>query len=100
MIHIVNKRTHTPRLGEVYVFGNPFSSKDSRLAQKVASKAEALTAYAAWLEQAYHEDDDFRDAVDTLVQRHQNGETLWLVCWCHPAPCHGDVLKDFIEDFA
>lgn len=24
-------------------------------------------------------------------------QDIYLVCWCHPLPCHADVIKEIIE---
>jgi hypothetical protein len=31
-----------------------------------------------------------------LVEMVRDGETITLVCFCHPLPCHGEVIKDAI----
>jgi len=27
-----------------------------------------------------------------------NNEDVYLVCWCKPLACHGDVIKRMVED--
>lgn len=39
-------------------------------------------------------------AVDLLVelaQRRLDGEQFYLICWCYPEPCHGDVVDRAIN---
>ena len=38
-----------------------------------------------------------RVCVEPLWRISQQGD-LELVCWCSPLPCHGDVLKELIEE--
>jgi len=33
-----------------------------------------------------------------VVENEKTGE-LVLICWCSPASCHGDILKDIIENW-
>ena len=35
--------------------------------------------------------------LNALVHRHMRGEDVILGCWCHPSPCHCDILKAAIE---
>ncbi len=63
-------------------FGNPFSHMSVHGTVKVATRAEAVAAYAIWLEQD--------PALIATVKRDLRGKDL--VCWCAPAQCHGDIL--------
>ena len=84
---VVNKRAVTAEPGDRYIgrpsrWGNPFSHLDGTLAEyRVATRREAVWAYARWL----------LDQPDLLARLDElRGHRL--VCWCHPASCHGHVL--------
>ena len=84
MARVVNKRTHQPGPGDVYIgrpssWGNPF-----RLGSE-SRRAEVLRRYRDWLATRVRTGGITRDALAGL-----SGRTL--VCWCAPRACHGHVL--------
>lgn len=71
--------------------GNPFSLEDFNSREIVIKK------YANIFLEKYTDDEEFKSAVDELIQRVQESEeTIKLGCWCAPKACHGDFLKKFI----
>lgn len=88
------------------IFGNPFSHKDGTLAKfKVATVQEAIERYRDYMYDRYATDEYFRLAVNSLARMYLAGEEVILVCWCKTeqnpnAPCHGDILKEFVEQIA
>jgi hypothetical protein len=74
-------------IGRPSKWGNPFSHKDGTLAQyKVDTREEAIEWYREWI----------LTQPELLASLHElHGKTLG--CWCHPLPCHGDVLVELIE---
>lgn len=40
------------------------------------------------------------DELQRLAQRAASGEALALACWCAPAPCHAEVVRDAILGYA
>jgi len=72
--------------------GNPFSLQDFN------SREEVIDKYATAFLEKYTDDEEFKNAVDNLIDRiHNSDETIKFGCWCAPKACHGDFLKDFIE---
>ena len=57
-------------------WGNPFRITSLR------SREEAIAQYEAWLLS--------RPKMVEAAKRELRGKDL--LCWCHPLPCHGDVL--------
>lgn len=49
-----------------------------------------LAEYEQWFLHCIEYDDEFRKRVETL-----RGKTL--ACWCHPKPCHGDVIANWLN---
>ena len=85
MIKVVNKRTHKPTPNDVYIgrpskWGNPF------IVGRHGTREEVIDKYRKWIE--------------TTNLPFQVGELQdkTLVCWCKPHACHGDVLKQLVEE--
>jgi hypothetical protein len=73
-------------IGRPSKWGNPFSHKPQTLAEtKVDTRDDAIQMYRIWLTKA------LKDGVISLEEiAALDGKTLG--CWCHPKPCHGEVL--------
>lgn len=69
-------------------FGNPWSHKDSTLAQfKVATRREAMDAFREHLKANV----ELQEKIKPL-----KGKTLG--CWCKPGnSCHGDIIAEFLD---
>ena len=84
MPRVVNKRTHHPQSGDVYIgrpgrWGNPFRLRNE------SERPDVLRRYRDWLAGQVHSGAIGRAALAELAGR-------TLVCWCRPKACHGDVL--------
>jgi hypothetical protein len=95
---VVNKHHGVPA-GSVYIgrgspWGNPFSHREGTKAQfVVASREEAIQAYADWLQ-----------GQPDLLARLPQLRDKTLVCFCRPAKgfqgrlmCHGQVLAGLVD---
>lgn len=102
MITVVNRRVDSRGvyIGRPSPLGNPFSHLPNTLAEhRVASRDEAVDAYARWIEDKLRDPDSPQSReFDRLVALAMQGD-LQLVCWCAPARCHGHVLKTLIEQY-
>lgn len=79
-------RGRDPRSGEPGRWGNPFSHRPSSArVTRVATRAEAVERYRAWL---WEQIETGQVELAALAALH--GKTLG--CWCAPEPCHGEVL--------
>lgn len=82
---VVNKRTHTPTANDLYIgrpseFGNPFTiGKDG-------SRDEVIEKYRLHLHRLIQADPTWIARLASL-DRYE-----YLVCWCKPLACHGDVI--------
>ncbi len=54
------------------------------------SRSIAVAKHRSWAQREYRTNPEFKAAVDGLY-----GKTL--VCFCHPKPCHGEVLVELAE---
>lgn len=95
MIVVANKRkgARGVYIGRPSVLGNPFQIGPD------GTRAEVIEKYRSWIESEVRTQPDGPVAreLDRLRARHERGETVTLVCWCAPAPCHGDVIRDLIS---
>lgn len=84
---VVNKRVET---WDIYIgrgspFGNPFEIGKDGNRDEVIEQFRDYFAYKI----AHHE--GFRDQVMALAGKR-------LGCFCKPAACHGDVIKEYIDN--
>jgi hypothetical protein len=71
-------------IGRGSIFGNPFRIGPD------GSRSEVIKKYREWFLEKVGSDPAFRRSVWEL--ENQN-----LICFCAPLPCHGDVLKWWLE---
>lgn len=88
-IRVYNKHYESPKEPSVYIgrpskWGNPFSHlKNTKAEFKVADREEAVSEYKHYI----------LNNKALLEDLHElKGKSL--VCWCKPAPCHGDILLE------
>lgn len=104
-VRLGNKRrgaTAKPRHGEIAididrsnpVLGNPFILRDHN---DDIRRADVIRRYATKYQADIARHGPMAAATEQLAQRVRAGERLVLMCWCHPKPCHGDIIKDRIE---
>lgn len=104
----MNKTTHKPTPVDVYIgrgsaVGNPYHSKESNHPQalyKVETVEEAIDGYVKYLEYAYYNDMSINKFIKELIDRELDDQNTNLVCYCSPDKCHGDIIKNFVEDAA
>lgn len=95
-IYVVNKRfpeSFDARdgiyvyIGRPSIWGNPRSD---------GTREEQIRAYETHWVESMMRDCPLRRAADNLyeVAKHLD---VFLVCWCAPKACHGDVIKRWIE---
>lgn len=58
---------------------------------------EVIRKYRLWLwQQIKSENPAVLQELEMIKEESLKGD-IDLVCWCHPAPCHGEVVKSCIE---
>jgi hypothetical protein len=105
MIRVVNlfKATKEERAWCVYIgrYSREYNQLASPLGNpyKVApdmTTEQAIRLYRLWLWRRIQERGSAYRELVRLAGLAQEGELL-LACYCHPKPCHGDVVKSAIE---
>lgn len=101
-IHVYNRQNETHidnnyPIYRPYVLGNPFThirDKETKAIYIVNSREEAINSYSHYFDVMYGSDIKFTKMVDEIYNKYKNGEDVYLECYCHPKPCHGDIIAD------
>jgi hypothetical protein len=71
--------------------GNPFKPQQRGV-------GETLGQYRQWLWQKIQQGDrQVMSELAKLAKQAEAGEEVAIVCWCHPNPCHAEVIKSALE---
>lgn len=102
MIIVVNKRWFGQGghyIGRPSPLGNKFTHLNkSTLAEiKVGSRVEAVEKYKEWLLEELKTETPAKIEFNRLLKELEYNGYLFLVCWCKPALCHGDVIAELLE---
>lgn len=93
------------------ILGNPFTDKPVGKTLAIfqsKSREEAIEKYSSYFDAQYGRNKEFTKIVDEIYEKYRNGEDIYLECYCHPLPCHGDIiaqkmqqrlLKEKIQEF-
>ena len=77
------------------VLGNPYTDKPLKgtlAVFKAKNREEAIEKYDTYFDTQYGRNREFTAVIDEIYEKYKNGETAYLECYCHPLPCHGDVI--------
>lgn len=85
------KSAYDVYIGRPSKWGNPFSHQPLPNTVQVASRLKAIDAYEDWIRNG-----EGRHLLNDLHEL--EGKTI--ACWCHPQPCHGNVLLKLLEERA
>lgn len=105
MIQVLNK--NTSNLQGIYIgrgspLGNPFFFKSSNhidAKYKVSNREEALINYEQYLTSSILNGDSLIcNELNNLIIKKLKGEDINLICYCSPLPCHGDIIKSYVEN--
>lgn len=110
MIHVVNKHKHQPTDLDIYIgrgsaLGNPFTGSKklahTKATYQCASREEAISRYRDWLMPRIDPKSQTADPkaialMEQIRTKAAHGD-VYLVCFCAPAACHGEIIKQLIE---
>ena len=101
MIIVRNKKTYKGPgfyIGRPSVLGNPYSCKEKSLAKyRVKSDKDAVSNFREYATIQYIVNEEFKNAIEEIIQHSQTHKETNLICWCSPNDCHGDVIKEYVE---
>lgn len=83
-------------IGRTSILGNPYPITPECSREISLSK---FKRYAQIQMESKSLQNNFKLAVDSLLQQIILQKSIKLVCYCHPLfPCHGNVIKELIRD--
>lgn len=96
MTRVVNKRKENfdTYIGRGSPFGNPYShikDKETKAEFIVETREESISKFREYFYKKLVENVIFRRSVENL-----KGKTLG--CFCAPQSCHGDVIKEYLDN--
>ena len=100
-IQVVNKSSHLPTeydfyIGRPSILSNIYSHKSNTTAKCVVdTRAEAIDLYAIYFEKMLN-NSEFKKELEKLLNFFKKTNKLYLVCYCKPKRCHGDVIKEYL----
>lgn len=107
-IKVVNKKTHVPDSGvDFYIgrgnpLGNPYDwrgSKHPQVLYVADDRQQAIRCYKEYLLFEMNDGNpEICDELNKLVSLKFQGKAINLVCYCCPEDCHGDVIKEIVDN--
>lgn len=99
---VVNKKTYERKDGDYDIYigrprqlGNPYKIGPD------GTREEVIDKYKEYFYKELETDPHFKKHVDfhkTVIRTKRFYKRLVLVCWCDPLPCHGSVIKEYLEN--
>ena len=105
MITVVNKYKHTPTNNDIYIgrgsaLGNPFTSiqtGNTKAKFVCNTREESIENFREYIIQELESNQQIKNAFNDIYIMARNGDVN-LVCFCKPKSCHGDIIKQIIEE--
>ena len=82
------------------ILSNPYTHIKDRttLASYVVdTREEAIQQYDHYFDVMYSGNKEFRRVINEIYEKYKNGETIYLECYCVPAPCHGNIIAKKLQ---
>jgi len=101
-IQVVNKNNHEISefdyyIGRPSILSNIYSHRPNTTAKYVVnSRTEAIDSYILYFEDMLINNEKFLKELEYLLNFFKKNNKLYLVCYCKPKRCHGDVIKDYL----
>ena len=80
-------------IGRPSALGNPFEINH------IVDRIDVISAFEPWLKRKiYANDPVVASALNKIVEQvlDGSGQPVFLVCYCSPKECHGDVIKRIV----
>lgn len=82
----------TIRIDRKTWLGNPFIIGED------GDRNEVIEKYKIYFDRKMLNDKEFKESFYQLAEDYKRYETIQLACWCSPQKCHGDILKQALEE--
>ena len=98
VVNVVNRKTYTGKdahyVGRPSVLGNPFSVRQH-------GQGVCIDMYKEWLNLQWSTNNQVVIGELTRLKNELiECGTITLMCWCHPKPCHADVIGQALLNLA
>jgi len=106
-IEVVNKYKHKETNNDVYIgrgssLGNPYTSKnllDTIAEFQCSSREGSIEKYKEYLlNKIEQKDKSICDELNKIYKIIKDGTDVYLICFCVPKKCHGNIIKKIIEE--
>lgn len=77
------------------VLGNPFRLEDK---DNDDERYSVIQQYRQYFNEQYKTNGSFFIRIQYLAELVKSGKKIALRCWCHPKPCHGNVIIEKINE--
>ena len=93
MVTVANQRKTKfgEYIGRPSILGNPFVIGPD------GTRDEVIAKYQIWFDEQIEARNDIYDEVVRLLNIARK-DNLVLICWCAPLKCHGNVIKNWIDN--
>lgn len=104
---IINKHHNTIETSDMKIFyigrgsvlGNPFSHLYSTEDKYFCIDREhTVNEYKTYFIQQFHENKEVRKLILEMYNLLKSGVDIYLKCYCAPLACHGEVIKQLLEN--
>lgn len=78
-----------------HVLSNPYTEikdKQTKAMYVVPTREEAIQRFSHYYDIMYGRNVAFTKVADEIYEKYCRGEEILLGCYCHPKPCHGEVI--------
>jgi len=79
------------------VLGNPYThikDRNTKACYVVSTREESIEKYSDYFDIMYGSNIAFTQIIDKIYEKYKSGVDVYLECYCHPQPCHGDVIAE------
>lgn len=87
-------------IGRGSILGNPYTHRPLQGTMAIyhtRNKEEAIERYSGYFDLMYEHDEKFKYVIDEIYGKYKKGEDIYLACYCHPEPCHGDIITQKLQ---
>lgn len=96
MITVVNKKHHIPTKDDIYI-GRPSILGNQFLVSKFGRHG-CIERHKQWLmDTIKYKNKNILKALNDIKIKSEKSN-VFLICWCKPAACHGDTIKEIVEN--
>lgn len=97
-MQVLNAKDGRPSDG-VYI-GRPSILSNPFIINRDGDRDEVIMKFKDYFIEKFLFDDQYRkDALDSVMSKSTLIDNIKLICHCKPNKCHGDVVKEVIEDY-